>query len=60
MGATVVTLLMVIRQVVAVRQNVRLLEETAARQGEARFRSLVQNSSDVIILVEHRRPTSRT
>ena len=34
------------------RQNVRLLEETAARQGEARFRSLVQNSSDVIILVD--------
>ena len=51
LGATVVTILMVIRQVVAVRQNVRLLEETAARQGEARFRSLVQNSSDVIILV---------
>ena len=51
-GATVVTLVMVIRQVVAVRQNVRLLEETAARQGEARFRSLVQNSSDVIILVD--------
>jgi diguanylate cyclase (GGDEF)-like protein/PAS domain S-box-containing protein len=51
-GATVVTLVMVIRQVVAVRQNIRLLEETAARQGEARFRSLVQNSSDVIILVD--------
>ena len=51
LGATVVTILMVIRQFVAVRQNVRLLEETAARQGEARFRSLVQNSSDVIILV---------
>ncbi len=52
MGATAITFLMVIRQVVAVRQNVRLLEETAARQGEARFRSLVQNSSDVIILVD--------
>ena len=51
-GATAITILMVIRQVVAVRQNVRLLEETAARQGEARFRSLVQNSSDVIILVD--------
>ena len=51
-GATVVTLVMVIRQVVAVRQNVRLLEENAAREGEARFRSLVQNSSDVIILVD--------
>ena len=51
-GATAITFLMIIRQVVAVRQNVRLLEETAARQGEARFRSLVQNSSDVIILVD--------
>lgn len=52
LGATVVTIIMVIRQLVAVRQNVRLLKETAARQGEARFRSLVQNSSDVIILVK--------
>ncbi|MFI5211061.1 MAG: hypothetical protein ACHQ2E_11500, partial [Gemmatimonadales bacterium] len=46
--AIAITLLVVARQVLAVRQNVRLLRETSARQNEARFRSLVQNSSDVI------------
>jgi diguanylate cyclase (GGDEF)-like protein/PAS domain S-box-containing protein len=47
-GAAVMTGLVVIRQLIAVRQNVRLLAEAGA---EARFRSLVQNSSDVIIVV---------
>ncbi len=32
------------------RENVRLLAEQAVRQNEARFRSLVQHSSDVIIV----------
>ncbi|MFI5210234.1 MAG: putative bifunctional diguanylate cyclase/phosphodiesterase, partial [Gemmatimonadales bacterium] len=50
--AIAITLLVVARQVLAVRQNVRLLRETSARQNEARFRSLVQNSSDVIIVAE--------
>jgi diguanylate cyclase (GGDEF)-like protein/PAS domain S-box-containing protein len=45
------TALVVIRQLLAVRQNVRLLAETTARQNEARFRALVQHSSDVIIVV---------
>jgi diguanylate cyclase (GGDEF)-like protein/PAS domain S-box-containing protein len=49
-GALLVTVLVVVRQVLAVRENVRLLAETAARQNEARFRSLVQHSSDVIIV----------
>ena len=47
-----VTVLVVVRQVLAVRENVRLLAETAARQSEARFRSLVQHSSDVIIVID--------
>jgi diguanylate cyclase (GGDEF)-like protein/PAS domain S-box-containing protein len=51
-GALVITILVVVRQFLAVRQNVRLLAETAARQNEARFRSLVQHSSDVILVVE--------
>jgi diguanylate cyclase (GGDEF)-like protein/PAS domain S-box-containing protein len=51
-GAVVITLLVVFRQLLAVRQNVRLLAETAARHNEARFRSLVQHSSDVILVVE--------
>ncbi|HTC23055.1 MAG TPA: PAS domain S-box protein, partial [Gemmatimonadales bacterium] len=50
-GAVLVTLLVVVRQVLAVRENVRLLAETAARQNEVRFRSLVQHSSDVIIVI---------
>ncbi|HEY7481180.1 MAG TPA: EAL domain-containing protein [Gemmatimonadales bacterium] len=49
-GALGVTFLVVVRQLLAVRENVRLLAETAVRQNEARFRSLVQHSSDVIIV----------
>jgi diguanylate cyclase (GGDEF)-like protein/PAS domain S-box-containing protein len=49
-GALLVTVLVVARQLLAVRENVRLLAETAVRQNEARFRSLVQHSSDVILV----------
>jgi diguanylate cyclase (GGDEF)-like protein/PAS domain S-box-containing protein len=51
-GAVLMTLLVVARQILAVRQNVRLLAEQAARANEARFRSLVQNSSDVILVIK--------
>jgi diguanylate cyclase (GGDEF)-like protein/PAS domain S-box-containing protein len=50
LGALLVTVLVVLRQLLTVRENVRLLAEHAARQNEARFRSLVQHSSDVIIV----------
>jgi diguanylate cyclase (GGDEF)-like protein/PAS domain S-box-containing protein len=50
LGALLVTGLVVLRQLLTVRENVRLLAEHAARQNEARFRSLVQHSSDVIIV----------
>ncbi|HET7426562.1 MAG TPA: EAL domain-containing protein [Gemmatimonadales bacterium] len=49
-GALLVTALVVLRQVLTVRENLRLLAETAARHNEARFRSLVQHSSDVILV----------
>ena len=49
-GALLVTGLVVLRQLLTVRENVRLLADHAARQNEARFRSLVQHSSDVIIV----------
>jgi diguanylate cyclase (GGDEF)-like protein/PAS domain S-box-containing protein len=49
-GALLVTGLVVLRQLLAVGENVRLLADQAARQNEARFRSLVQHSSDVIIV----------
>src|SRR6185312_12753786 len=51
-GALLVTALVVVRQLVTVRENVRLLAEHAARQNEARFRSLVQHSSDVILVTK--------
>jgi len=51
-GAVVMTTLGVLRQLMAVQQNVRLLAETAVRQNEARFRSLVQHSSDVILIID--------
>ncbi len=46
-----VTALVVARQVLASRENARLLTERAALHSEARFRSLVQNSSDVISIL---------
>ncbi|HYC31988.1 MAG TPA: GGDEF domain-containing protein, partial [Gemmatimonadales bacterium] len=49
-GALLVTALVVVRQLLAVRENVRLLADAARRQHEARFRSLVQHSSDVIMV----------
>jgi PAS domain S-box-containing protein len=51
-GAVIITGFVVARQVAAVRENVRLLRERAARQSEERFRSLVQHSSDIITVLE--------
>jgi PAS domain S-box-containing protein len=51
-GAGGLTALVVARQVVAVRENVRLVAERETRRGEARFRSLVQNASDLIVVVD--------
>jgi diguanylate cyclase (GGDEF)-like protein/PAS domain S-box-containing protein len=48
----VVTILVVTRRIAAVRENARLVSERAMRQNEARFRSLVQHSSDVIAVVD--------
>jgi diguanylate cyclase (GGDEF)-like protein/PAS domain S-box-containing protein len=52
MGAMVVTVLVVVRQLSAVRENARLLKERSVREGEARFKSLVRHSSDVIAIVD--------
>jgi PAS domain S-box-containing protein len=50
-GAFLITALVVARQIVALRENSRLLAERAARESEARFVSLVQHSSDVITVI---------
>jgi diguanylate cyclase (GGDEF)-like protein/PAS domain S-box-containing protein len=50
-GSIVLVVLVVGRQIVALRENARLLEERGSRRSEARFRSLVQNASDVIAVV---------
>ena len=51
-GAVVLTGLAFLRQVVSNRENVRILAESKARESEARFRALVQHSSDVITIVD--------
>jgi diguanylate cyclase (GGDEF)-like protein/PAS domain S-box-containing protein len=51
-GVVGLTLLVVVRQIRAVRDNVVLLTERAARVNEARFRSLIQHSSDVITIID--------
>ncbi|MEO7998486.1 MAG: EAL domain-containing protein [Gemmatimonadaceae bacterium] len=51
-GAVVVTGLAFARQMVSNRENVRILAESKAKESEARFRALVQHSSDVITIVD--------
>jgi len=48
----VLTLLVLARQATASRELVQLRAERVAREGAERFRSLVQNSSDVLMVVE--------
>jgi len=51
-GAFVITGLVVARQIIALRENSRLLAERATRATEARFVSLVEQSSDVITIMQ--------
>ncbi len=51
-GATLVTALVLARQWLAVRENVRLAGEAVSREGEARFRALVQHASDMLLVVD--------
>ncbi len=51
-GAVVLTVLAFARQFVSTREAVMALAESAARENEARFRALVQHSSDVIMIVD--------
>jgi diguanylate cyclase (GGDEF)-like protein/PAS domain S-box-containing protein len=50
-GAVLLTLVVVLRQIQAVRENATLVAQRAAQVNEARLRSLVQHSSDVISII---------
>jgi PAS domain S-box-containing protein len=51
-GAFLITGLVVARQIIALRENSQLLAERTTRATEARFVSLVEQSSDVITIIE--------
>jgi diguanylate cyclase (GGDEF)-like protein/PAS domain S-box-containing protein len=50
-GAVLLTLVVVLRQIQAVRENAVMVAQRAKQVNEARLRSLVQHSSDVISIV---------
>ena len=51
-GAFLITGLVVVRQIVALRENSRLLAEKAARESEAHLAALVEHSSDIITIID--------
>ena len=51
-AAVALTGLVVLRQAASLREIVRLQAEQVARRTEARFRSLVQNAADLIVVVD--------
>ena len=52
LAALGLTAVVLARQIAALRENVRLATEATTRQTEERFRSLVQNASDLIVVVD--------
>jgi len=52
LGAVVLTAITFARQIVSARETMRVLAESTARESEARFRALVQHSSDVISILD--------
>jgi diguanylate cyclase (GGDEF)-like protein/PAS domain S-box-containing protein len=51
-GAVVLTAVVLIRQELVLRENSRLLTDQARRESEDRFRTLVANTSDAVVLVD--------
>jgi diguanylate cyclase (GGDEF)-like protein/PAS domain S-box-containing protein len=51
-GAVVLTAVVLVRQELVLRENSRLLTEQARRESEDRFRMLIANTSDAVVLVD--------
>jgi len=51
-GTAALAFLMLMRQLMAVQENVRLIDERSARETERRLSALVQRSSDVIGIID--------
>jgi diguanylate cyclase (GGDEF)-like protein/PAS domain S-box-containing protein len=51
-GAILVTGMVVLRQVLTARENARLLADRASSRSAARFGAIIQNASDVILVVD--------
>jgi PAS domain S-box-containing protein len=51
-AVVLLSILVVLRQITAVRENMRLLAEQSVLQSQARFQSLVQHASDLITVIE--------
>jgi diguanylate cyclase (GGDEF)-like protein/PAS domain S-box-containing protein len=51
-GATLLTVFVVIRQIVVLRDNVRLQRERTLLASDARFKSLVTRSSDIVSIMD--------
>jgi diguanylate cyclase (GGDEF)-like protein/PAS domain S-box-containing protein len=51
-GAVVLTAVVLIRQELVLRENSRLMTDQARRESEDRFRTLVANTSDAVVLVD--------
>jgi two-component system, cell cycle sensor histidine kinase and response regulator CckA len=52
LASVVLTAVVAMRQLIALRENVRLMAEREIARNELRFRSLVQNASDVIMIAD--------
>jgi diguanylate cyclase (GGDEF)-like protein/PAS domain S-box-containing protein len=52
-GTTLVTALVVARQILATRENARLVRDAALRESEHRVSVLVRHSSDALLVVAH-------
>lgn len=50
LSSIVLTALVVFRQIIAVRENVRLRAEQITRQNESKFKKLIEHSSDLITI----------